>query len=141
MRELSIVMVLHPDGKRILMCHRTKDPYKGLYNVLGGKKEAGESMETCAYRELYEESGIGSQDIVLEHISDLIYYKENMMLGFYAGILRQEVVLREEKHPLCWISMKEDFGDETRFAGVGNLVHLVRLAQMYLLKDMNSIYD
>ena len=42
MQGYNCIAVLHPDGKRWLMCRRLKDPYKGLYNLVGGKIEEGE---------------------------------------------------------------------------------------------------
>ena len=49
------------DGPNILMLHRNKkeqDMHEGKWNGLGGKVEAGESPETCAQREVLEESGL-----------------------------------------------------------------------------------
>lgn len=46
---------------RTLMIHRIKkanDMHRGKWNGLGGKLEAGETPETCAIREIREESGL-----------------------------------------------------------------------------------
>ncbi|MBQ6322391.1 MAG: NUDIX hydrolase, partial [Lachnospiraceae bacterium] len=48
-------IVFSPDGERILMCRRMKDPFEGKLNLVGGKREEGESAIEGAYRELYEE--------------------------------------------------------------------------------------
>ena len=62
----NCIIVLAPQGDRWLMCKRRKDPYKGLYNLVGGKIEQGEDGETAAYRELFEETSITRDKIKLE---------------------------------------------------------------------------
>ena len=37
-----------------------KEPYKGMYNFVGGKVEEGETNDEAAYRELFEETGISN---------------------------------------------------------------------------------
>jgi len=51
-------MIYSIDSKELLFCKRTKDPYKGLYNFVGGKIEEMEDGFWAAYRELEEETGI-----------------------------------------------------------------------------------
>lgn len=49
------------NGDETLMLHRVKkdnDMHEGKWNGLGGKVEAGETPETCAIREVKEESGL-----------------------------------------------------------------------------------
>ena len=58
MTGYNCIMVYSPDKSRILMCKRTREPYLGLYNLVGGHIEAGESGEAAAYRELFEETGV-----------------------------------------------------------------------------------
>ena len=52
MQGYNLIAVLSPDGERMLMCRRSKDPYQGLLNLVGGKIEPGESEKGAAYREL-----------------------------------------------------------------------------------------
>ena len=59
MKKSNVIGVLSPDGREWLMCLRRKDPYKGLYNLVGGKVEPGETGEEAAYRELAEETPMG----------------------------------------------------------------------------------
>ena len=40
------------------MCKRLKEPYKGKFNLVGGKLENSENEYDAAYRELNEETGI-----------------------------------------------------------------------------------
>jgi 8-oxo-dGTP diphosphatase len=53
--------VLSPDGSRVLLIHRDRDPadhHFGKYNGLGGKLEAGEDVVAGMKREVREEAGI-----------------------------------------------------------------------------------
>lgn len=57
----TLAFVLHPDGERVLMVHRTARPddeQLGKYNGLGGKVERDEDVVACLRRELREEAGI-----------------------------------------------------------------------------------
>lgn len=132
-RHLNCIVVFNPDKDKILFCKRKKDPYQGLYNFVGGKVEAGEFSETAAYRELKEEAGIGKDDICLSRLMDLTYYVQDFVLEIYVGKLNRDVELREEINPLYWLPLTEDFSDFTRFAGNGNILHIVNVALKYLL--------
>ena len=54
----NCIIVFNKTKDRALFCKRQKNPYRGLYNFVGGKVEPGEDSETAAYRELFEETGI-----------------------------------------------------------------------------------
>ena len=45
------------DMKNTLVCKRTKEPYMGMYNLVGGKIEEEDGLKE-AYRELFEETNI-----------------------------------------------------------------------------------
>ena len=123
--RLNVIMVFSPDGERILFCRRTKEPFLGKYNMPGGHIEPGETDEDAAYRELEEETGIGRGDISLLRVMDFLYYTEDMELQVWAGQLKRETALREEENPLFWLSAEEDFFDSGRFAGNGNIGHIL----------------
>ena len=63
MKKLNVILVYNEDKSKILMCKREKEPYKGMFNLVGGKLEDGETELEGAYRELEEETGITSSDI------------------------------------------------------------------------------
>lgn len=65
MKKLNVTAVYNKDENKILMCMRTKEPYKGKLNLVGGKLEEGEDKLEAAYRELAEETGITKKDIKL----------------------------------------------------------------------------
>jgi len=132
MQGFNCIMVYNHDGSRLLFCKRTKEPYLGLYNLVGGKIEKGENGYDAAYRELKEETGIGSDHIQLSHMMDFTYYNQNCYVEVYVGYLSAGITtLHEEAHPLVWLDMKEDFFDSARFAGEGNIGHMVEQVKRY----------
>ena len=131
MQGYNCVLVYNPNRSRILFCKRISDPYEGMYNLVGGKIEPGENSLNAAYRELSEETGITRSDITLHHMMDFTYYNQNCIVEVYAGVLKYDVKLLPEKHPLCWISSDEDFFDREKYAGEGNIGHMVEQVKIY----------
>ena len=132
MRKFNLIVVFNEDLTKTLFCIRAKEPYKGLYNFVGGKVERNESNDDAAYRELYEESGISTKDIKLDHFMDLNYFKYENNLQVYYGILKHEVTLVEEKNKLEWVTINEELLDNSKFAGNYNIPHIIRQIKVYL---------
>ena len=138
MRKLNCIVVFNKDLDKVLFCIRAKEPYKGLYNFVGGKVENNESNYEAAYRELFEETGISKNDIELDYFMDLNYYKyENNIQVFY-GILKNEVKLVEEKNKLEWVVINNELLNTEKFAGNYNVPHIIRQIKKYL-KDGTAI--
>ena len=126
MQGYNCIMVFDKDKKNILCCKRLWDPYEGKYNLVGGKIDEGENGFDAAYRELLEETGIGANDIKLNHMMDFTYYNQNCYVEVYVGTLEKEVELVPEDHPLHWLSVDEDYFDLDVFAGEGNIGHMLQ---------------
>ena len=131
MRRMNLIIVFSPGGAQVLLCRRKKPPYQGLLNFVGGKLEPGEDGFTAAYRELYEETGITGGDIRLRHLMDFTYYMEDILMEVYYGRLLHPVTLREEENPLLWLDAAQDYADTTKFAGCGNMGHMISLIRHY----------
>lgn len=132
MRKLNLVVVFNRDLNKVLFCIRAKEPYKGLYNFVGGKVEKDESNDDAAYRELFEETGISSKDITLDHFMDLNYFKYENNLQVYYGILYHEVNLVEEKNRLEWVDINDELLNNDKFAGNYNIPHIIKQIKVYL---------
>ena len=132
MRKLNLVVVFNNDLSKVLFCIRAKEPYKGMYNFVGGKVEEGESNDDAAYRELFEETGISNNDIELDHFMDLNYFKYENNLQVYYGILKHDVTLVEEKNKLEWVTVDDRLLDNSKFAGNYNIPHIIRQIKVYL---------
>ena len=129
---MNLIVVFNTNLDKVLFCIRAKEPYKGLYNFVGGKVEENESNDNAAYRELFEETGISNQDIELEHFMDLNYFKYGNNLQVYYGVLKHKVDLVEEKNKLEWVAINEKILDNSKFAGNYNIPHIIRQIKVYL---------
>ena len=132
MKRLNVVLVFNKEKDKILMCKREKNPYKGLYNLVGGKLEDGENELDGAYRELEEETGITSSDISLKHEMNFEYKLLDMELELFAGRLNKDKELVEEVDKLYWIDATENFFDMNKFAGEGNIGHMLKHIELNL---------
>ena len=53
---MNVIVVFDKKMENTLMCKRTKQPYMGMYNLVGGKIEKENDGLNEAYRELQEET-------------------------------------------------------------------------------------
>ena len=134
MKKYNVSVVFDKTEKKLLMCHRTKEPFKGKLNFVGGKVEPNETEDDAAYRELFEETGISRDDISLTRVMDFKYYILNMELEVYSGKLKKDIKLKEEINKLLWVDRTENFCDSDRFAGNCNIEHIIR--QVEFNKDI-----
>lgn len=85
------VIVLVHDGPRVLLTRQARFP-KGMYGLVAGFLEAGETLEACVRREVLEETGVlvdelryfGSQPWPFPH---------QLMVGFFARAVGGELVV------------------------------------------------
>ena len=136
--KMNVIVVYNKKEDKILMCLRKKEPYKGLYNLVGGKVEKDETGLESAYRELEEESGITKEDIILTHLMTFNYQMSNIELRVYTGKLNKNVKVVEEVNKLYWINANDNFFDMTKYAGEGNIGHIIEQVKLYkdrLLKE------
>ena len=135
MKRMNIIVVYNQEKDKLLMCKRTKNPYKGLYNFVGGKIDVENDDLNEAYRELKEETNISQDDIDLVHVMRLTYYQAGLELEVFYGVLKHDVLLIEEVNKLEWISIEgENFFDMNKFAGQGNIGHILE----WIKYDMNK---
>ena len=125
MKKLNVIIVYNKEKDKILMCKREKEPYRGKFNLVGGKVEENEDEIFAAYRELEEETGITRNDIQLEHFMNFEYKKQDMQLEVFSGTLNKKVNLIEEVNKLYWINKESNFFDTEIFAGDGNNGHMI----------------
>ena len=140
-QNMNCIVVFNKDKDAVLFCKRKKEPYSGLLNFVGGKVEKGEPSEEAAYRELFEETGIGRKQIRLYRLMDITYYHQKFVLEMYVGKLEEDVSLYEEKNPLLWIPLAEDFTDPDRFAGEQNIAHIINVALKYPIPEKSFMSD
>jgi len=140
-RTYNCIVVFNKEKDAALFCKRREDPFKGLYNFVGGKVEPGEKSVEAAYRELEEETGITRRQIHLYRLMDIRYYYQDFVLELYVGRLDEDISLQEEKNPLVWLPLDEDFTDKSRFAGEQNIAHIMNVALMYPIPEKDITRD
>ncbi|MEG1648091.1 MAG: NUDIX domain-containing protein [Bacilli bacterium] len=131
---MNVIVIFNKEKKNTLMCKRTKEPYMGMYNLVGGKIETDNDGLNEAYRELEEETNIKKEDVDLTYFMDLSYVKWSKMLEVYYGVLNKEVELVEEVNELEWVPIDDNFFDMTRYAGEGNIGHIIEEIKIDLSK-------
>jgi len=131
MKKVNVILVYNQGQDKILMCKREKEPYIGKFNLVGGKVEENEDELSAAYRELQEETGITKNDIKLTHLMNFQYKMSVLELEVFVGILNKEVTLIEEVNKLYWIDKNENLFDIDKFAGGGNIGHMLQQAELY----------
>ena len=125
MKQYNVIVIFNKKINKTLMCKRTKEPYMGMYNLVGGKIEKENDGLNEAYRELFEETNISKNDVELKHFMNIEYVSFNKLLEVYYGILNKEVKLVEEVNKLEWVDINDNFFDMTRYAGEGNIGHII----------------
>lgn len=131
MTGYNLIVVLDMEEKNVLLCRRIKEPYLGLYNFIGGHIEKGETSENAAYRELFEETAIDRGRIRLTHMMDLTYYNQDCYVEVWVGTLRQEFSPHGDENPLIWADVNGNFFDMTKYAGEGNMGHIMEQLRQY----------
>ena len=125
MKKYNVIVVFNKDLTKTLMCKRTKEPYKNMYNLVGGKIEKENDGLSEAYRELYEETNISKEDITLKHFMNIEYVTMGKLIEVYYGILNKDVCLVEEVNKLEWVDINDNFFDMNKYAGEGNIGHII----------------
>lgn len=134
MKQYNVIVIFNKDMNKTLMCKRTKEPYIGMYNLVGGKIEKENDGLNEAYRELIEETNISKNDVELKHFMNIEYISFNKSLEVYYGILNKEVELVEEVNKLEWVDINDNFFDMTRYAGEGNIGHIIEEIKIEMMK-------
>ncbi len=134
MKKMNVIVIFDKNLNKTLMCKRTKEPYMGMYNLIGGKIEKENDGLNEAYRELAEETNIQKYDVELIYFMNLSYIKWNKELEVYYGVLNKDVILLEEVNKLEWVSIDDNFFDMNKYAGEGNIGHIIEEIKI----DMNK---
>ncbi len=131
MTGYNCIMVYSPDKSKILMCKRKKQPYLNLSNLVGGHIEEGETGEAAAYRELFEETSIRQDDIVLRHLMDFTYYNQDCYVEVWCGRLKNDKKVTGDENELYWSELDCDFFDMKKYAGEGNIGHMLEQVKQF----------
>jgi NAD+ diphosphatase len=104
--DSAVIMLVHR-GDRALLGHSQRFPNSTMYSTLAGFLEPGESLEEAVAREVLEEVGV-TVGAVQYHSSQPWPFPSNIMLGFYAEGLSEEITLQEDElRDARWFSRAE----------------------------------
>ena len=140
MKKMNVIVIFDKNLNKTLMCKRTKEPYMGMYNLVGGKIEKENDGLNEAYRELSEETNIQKSDVDLIYFMNLSYIKWNKELEVYYGVLNKDVTLIEEVNKLEWVPIDDNFFDMKKYAGEGNIGHIIEEIKIDMKKRL-SFFD
>ena len=132
MKKYNVIVIFNKKMTKTLMCKRTKEPYKGMYNLVGGKIEKENDGLNEAYRELKEETNIKNEDVELIYFMKFEYIKFDKYIEVYYGVLNKDVTLIEEANSLEWVDINNDFFDMNKYAGEGNIGHIIEEIKIYM---------
>lgn len=138
LKKMNVIVIFNKDMSKILMCKRAKEPYKGMYNLIGGKIEKPKDGLNEAYRELQEETNICKNDVELNYFMNIAYIKWDKELEVYYGILNKDVELIEEVNKLEWIPIDDNYFNMKKYAGEGNIGHIIEEIKIDLNKTMED---
>ncbi|MGI6496121.1 MAG: NUDIX hydrolase [Kiritimatiellia bacterium] len=109
----TLAYILSPDGKRVLLVHRTfrkDDDNLGKYNGIGGKIERNEDVASGMTREIREETGL---EVVSMRLRGTIAWadfgpkKEDWLaFVFVVDAFRGEPFARNEEGTLSWVPLE-----------------------------------
>lgn len=122
MKNYTLTLIFNKQRDKVLMCWHKK---QNALNFVGGKVKEFEDQREASYRELFEETGIGRNDIILKFIREEtvrgngVIYTDNWNMYITYGVLEHDIVLKDEKNKLEWISIYDTRIDNNSM-GYGN---------------------
>ncbi len=128
----TLTLAFNPTKQKVLMVIHHK---QGMLNFVGGHIELGENEMEASYRELFEETGITKDDVVLRYIQTATEEFEDgssWQLYVTAGVLKHDVELKPEKNELCWINCTDTDTLLNSTFGNGNCLVFLRRALLAL---------
>ena len=128
-----LLIIFDKEAQTVLMRKRKTEPYKGKWNLLGGKIEVDEQPIDTAYREMEEECGFTYDDVWLKELMSFSWHPiKTTMHVFYGNLSKRKNYVKEnEDDEYIWMSVSADFFIEELFAGHGNIGHMIKLLKAW----------
>ena len=109
-RPLSVVIAVLIHQGKILLIHRRRGDYAGLWGLPGGKVEKDEHLSQAALREIAEETGIeaefkGYLGLVSEHLEEDGKATQHFLLHLCELKSRTTAIVPKGEGELGWFSL------------------------------------
>ena len=85
---------------------------------------------------LKEETSITSYDITITHLVDFSYPLDDCYVEVYVGKLNKNVTVCGDENDLYWSELTHNFFDSSKYAGYGNIGHIMELIWLYKYKQL-----
>lgn len=137
MKHYVVGLIFDLEMKNVLLLHRKKEPYQGLYNGVGGKVERGETSYQAMIRELEEETGFLPINIKSSGYVITLSYELEKKIDVYYFVLNDN----EHRLPignvtnegnLKWLHISENHlldASHPEMAGDGNIAYFIQYAR------------
>jgi len=123
MNHVVLVLLYTKDFNEILLLFRRNNPYKGLYNGIGGKVDVDESISKSVIREIEEE-------LSSKHLPDILYKLEKytfntVTLHVYYSFVKKFEPPKCDEGILKWFPVS--FINETNPSVVNDLFYFTKV--------------
>lgn len=108
MFPVAIIALVYNEHGQVLLLRQGYISHD-FCNLVSGYVTPGENAETCAVREIFEETGQTVDRLELA-FTDWFARKEMMMIGFFASVRESELRLSTEVDSAAWHSPDEILG-------------------------------
>ena len=105
--EVTAALIQDDEGRYLITQRRRGSHLEGLWEFPGGKRDAGEDLETCLARELREE--LGARFTVGDRV-DVVrweYPDRTIVLHFYRCRLHSGTIAPQESQAMAWVAPDE----------------------------------
>ena len=122
--DMAVIMLVS-SGDKIVM-GRKKDWSKDRFSILAGFVEPGETLEGAVAREVMEEVGIPVTNVYY-HSSQPWPFPSNLMLGFFAEAMSEEINIQDDELAEArWFSREELIDEAREYAKKPHSVSIAR---------------
>jgi len=96
-----VILTVIDDGLKVLLVHRSADPFRDYWALPGGLLAAGETLDRAAARKLLDETGV--QDVYLEQLFTFGELsrgddgRRGVAVTYFALVQHEQVRLRESE--------------------------------------------
>ena len=105
--DVTAALIQDDEGRYLITQRRRGSHLEGLWEFPGGKRDAGEDLETCLARELMEE--LGARFTVGDRV-DVVrweYPDRTIVLHFYRCRWQSGTIAPQESQAMAWVAPGE----------------------------------